>query len=135
LNTEGRTFTWSSRLERVDVIREGIPNSSLEVISKKIKTPIKNVLDLVGIPQTTYNKKKANHALLGSRDSELVLRISELIDLDLEVFNEEEDKFHRLLNKPNISLGGISPIKLLDTNTGINEVQSCLNKIEYGNFA
>ncbi|MEX0813283.1 MAG: antitoxin Xre/MbcA/ParS toxin-binding domain-containing protein [Chitinophagales bacterium] len=135
LNTDGKTFNWSNRLERVQLIRKGIPYASLEIISKKINSPVKSVLNIVGIPQTTYNKKKGSHSLLDSRDSELVLRISELIDFGIDVFNKEQEKFQRWLNKPNLSLGGSPPINFLDTISGINEVKSSLNRIEHGNFA
>ena len=37
LDADGKTFTWSNRLERVQVIREGIPYGSLEILSKKNK--------------------------------------------------------------------------------------------------
>jgi putative toxin-antitoxin system antitoxin component (TIGR02293 family) len=135
LNAEGRIISWSNQLERVKVVREGIPYGSLEEISKKLNSPVKLVLHIVGIPQTTYNKKKASHSHLDSRDGELVVRISELIDYGLEVFNLEPEKFQRWLNKSNIALGGLAPIKLFDTISGIEEVKFCLNRIEYGNFA
>lgn len=135
LSAEGKTYNWSTRLERVNVIRQGVPYGSLEIISKKMNSPVKTVLNIVGVPQTTYNKKKGNLSLLDSRHSELVLRISELIDYGIDVFNKEPEKFQRWLNKPNISLGGNVPIKFLDTISGINEVKFCLNRIEHGNFA
>jgi putative toxin-antitoxin system antitoxin component (TIGR02293 family) len=131
----GRIISWSNRLERVKVVREGIPYGSLEEISKKLNSPVKLVLNIVGMPQTTYNKKKASYSNLDSRDGELVVRISELIDYGLDVFNLETEKFQRWLNKPNISLGGIAPIKFFDTISGIDEVRFCLNRIEHGNFA
>ena len=87
------------------------------------------------MPQTTYNKKKNEHSLLDRRNSELIILISELIDYGLEVFNFEEEKFHRWLKKTNQSLGGNCPENLLDTVSGINEVKFCLNRIEFGNFA
>ena len=62
LNAEGRIISWSNQLERVKVVREGIPYGSLEEISKKLNSPVKLVLHIVGIPQTTYNKKKASHS-------------------------------------------------------------------------
>ena len=135
LDADGKTFTWSNRLERVQVIREGIPYGSLEILSKKINSPVKVVLNIIGVPQTTYNKKKSSHSLLDSRDSELVLRISELIDFEIDVFINEEVKFQGWLNKPNLSLRGVPPIKFFDTISCINEVTFCLNRIEYGNFA
>lgn len=135
LKSDGKTFSWSNSQERIQVIRKGVPYESLGTISQKINIPVIKVLKLVGVPQPTYNKKKREHAFMDSRTSELVLRLSELIDYGQDVFNLEDEKFQRWLKKPNLSLGGIPPVKLLDTISGIDEVESCLNRIEYGNFA
>ena len=135
LTSDGKEYKWSNKLERVNVIRAGIPYDSIELISKRLNNPIKSVLAIVGIPQTTYNKKKSEHLLLDSRNSELVILINELIDYGLEVFNNEEEKFQRWLKKPNLSIGGSSPENMLDTITGINEVKFSLNRLEFGNLA
>lgn len=135
LVSEGREYHWSTRMERVGIIREGIPYESIEVLSKRLDKPVKSLLAIVGVPQTTYNKKKAEHSLLDRRDSELVLLLNELVDFGVQVFNHETEKFQRWLSKPNVSLGGHSPESMLDTVTGINEVKYCLNRLEYGNFA
>ncbi|HOY48062.1 MAG TPA: DUF2384 domain-containing protein [Flavobacteriales bacterium] len=131
----GVVYGSSNKMERVNAIRAGIPYDFIEVISKRLNNPIKNVLALIGIPQTTYNKKKSEHLLLDSRNSELIILMNDLIDFGLEVFNQEEEKFQRWLKKPNLSLGGNSPESMLDTITGINEVKFSLNRIEFGNFA
>lgn len=135
LESEGKEYVWATKLERVSVIRAGIPYASLEVISKRINAPIKEVLHIFGLPQTTYNKKRREKSLLNGRDSEIVLLLTELLDFGLEVFNNEEDKFQRWLKKPNIALSGNTPESLLDSITGIQEVKNCLNRIEYGNLA
>lgn len=135
LVADGKTFSWSNSQERIQVIRKGMPYESLGLISQKFNLPVIKILKLVGIPQPTYNKKKREHALMDSRISELVLRLSELIDFGYNVFNKEDEKFQRWLRKPNLSLGGTAPMELLDTISGIEEVESCLNRIEYGNFA
>ena len=135
LTSEGREYSWSNKMERVEVIREGIPFGTIEVISQRLSVPVNPLLALVGIPQSLYNTKKAEHSLMDRRDSELIVMISELIDHGLEVFNHEEEKFKRWLQKPNLSLGGRSPESMLDTMTGINEVKLCLNRLEFGNLA
>lgn len=135
LDSDGKVYKWSNRMERVEVIRQGVPYHSIEGISERLKSPVKSVLSIVGIPQTTYNKKKSEHSLLASRESELIVLLTELIDYGILVFNKEEEKFQRWLKKPNLSLGGNSPESLLDTATGIDEVNYCLNRIEFGNFA
>lgn len=135
LDSDGKTYVWTNKIERVGIIRQGIPYSSIEIISQRLNRPVKSVLSIVGMPQTTYNKKKSEHSLLDSKNSELIVLISELVDYGKEVFNNEEEKFQRWLKKANLSLGGNSPESLLDTITGIDEIKLCLNRIEYGNLA
>jgi putative toxin-antitoxin system antitoxin component (TIGR02293 family) len=135
LTVNESTLTWGNTMERVNIIRHGIPVSSIETISDKINRPVKKVLSLMGMPQTTYNKRKNEEALLDTRNSELILLISELVDYGIMVFNQEPEKFQNWLKKPNIAMGGQTPESFLDTITGIEEVKNCLMRIEYGNFA
>jgi len=132
---ENKEYTWSSEMEKVHILREGVPYDSIEVISQKINIPVKDVLHMLDLPQTTYNKKRREHSLLNGRDSEIILSLTELISYGIEVFNGEKEKFQRWLKKPNISLGGYTPESLLDSITGIQEVKNSLNRIEYGHFA
>lgn len=128
-------YAWTTKMDRVGIIRNGLPYESIEVISKRTNLPVKQVLHLFGVAQTTYNKKKRDKDLLTGRDSEVVLVLTELLDFGLEVFNNEKEKFQRWLKKPNISLGGVSPESLFDSLTGIQEVRNSLNRLEYGNMA
>lgn len=128
-------FSWSTSMDRVEIIRKGLPYESIEVISKKADFSVKEVLRSLGLPQTTYNKKKKDNDLLSGRDSEVILFLTELLDFGLEVFDNEKEKFQRWLKKPNISLGGATPESLFDSLTGIQEVKNTLNRLEYGNLA
>lgn len=131
---ESAVYEWKNPMERIQIIRQGIPYDAIDALSKKLNKPIKSLLQLFGMAQTTYNKKKAEHALLESKESELILLIAEVIDFGKEVFNQEEDKFLRWLKKPNIALGGCSPESLFDTSSGVEEVKACLYRIEHGIF-
>ncbi|HMR82988.1 MAG TPA: DUF2384 domain-containing protein [Niabella sp.] len=135
LAANGKTYVWVDKMERMGIIRQGVAYDTIETISKRLNKPVKSVLSIIGMPQTTYNKRKNEQAILDSRNSELIVLITELIDYGIEVFNNEEEKFQRWLKKNNQALGGNSPESLLDTITGIDEVKFCLNRIEYGNFA
>lgn len=128
-------YVWATKMDRVNIIREGLPYESIEVISQRAGLPVKKVLSLFGVPQTTYNKKKRDKELLSRRDSEVVLVLTELLDFGLEVFNNEAKKFQRWLKKSNISLGSATPESLFDSLTGIQEVRNSLNRMEYGNLA
>ena len=79
--------------------------------------------------------KRKENPLLNDVDVKLNLLQEELIDYGIKVFNNEEDKFQRWMNKPNDSLDKNTPESLLDSIVGIQEVRNCLNRIEFGNFA
>lgn len=122
-------------MERVSIIRKGLPYETIEFISKKAGLPVKKILLLLDIPQTTYNKKTRENARLSGRDTEILLVLTELLDYGVEVFNNEREKFLRWLKKPNVSLGNVDPESLFDSLSGIQEVRNSLNRIEYGNTA
>ena len=122
-------------MERVSLIRRGLPYESIEILSHRANMPIKQILQLLSLPQTTYNSRKKNNVVLDGRNSEVVLVLTELLEYGLEVFNFEEDKIQRWLKKPNLSLGGTTPESLFDSLTGIQEVKNALNRLEYGNLA
>ncbi len=135
LSIDKNKYTWTTRMDRVEIIRKGLPYESIEIISKRADSSIKDVLHALGLKQTTYNLKKKNKDLLNRRDSEVILVLTELLDYGLEVFNNEKEKFQRWLKKPNVSLGGTTPESLFDSLTGIQEVRNSLNRLEYGNLA
>jgi putative toxin-antitoxin system antitoxin component (TIGR02293 family) len=135
IELQDKKYVWTSKMDRVAIIRKGLPYETFEFIGKRINIPVNQVLSIFGVPQTTYNKKRREKSLLSGRDSEAVLMLTELIDFGIQVFNNEEEKFQRWLKKPNISLGGTSPESLLDSITGIQEVKNCLSRLEYGNLA
>ncbi len=135
IQLEDGQYEWASAMGRVRLVREGLPYASIETVSQKADLPVKKMLLRLGIPQTTFNKKKREKDRLGKRDSEMVLVLTELLSFGVEVFNDEPAKFHRWLKKPNVSLGGAAPESLFDSLTGIQEVHYSLNRLEHGNMA
>lgn len=135
IQTAEESIVWYNHIDRIRLIREGLPYASLESLSAKVNIPIKHFLSFLQIPQTTYNKKKRESEKLGGRDSEIVLVLNELVDYGLDVFNGESEKFLSWLDRINLSLGGVTPKSLFDSMTGIQEVRKCLDRIEHGNFA
>lgn len=133
--TLGGNVTWNNMKEKVAFIRHGLPDESIEAIGQKANLPVRQLLEYMGVAQTTYNKKKREHERMDSRNSELVLVLSEVLDFGIEVFSQEQEKFQRWLKKSNVSLGGVSPESLFDSITGIDEVRNALYRLEYGNMA
>lgn len=135
LSVNEETLEWYGIQSRLKTIYEGISYDAIETIAQELNRPVKFVLSILRIPQTTYNKKKKEQAHLDLRDGELILLIAELIAYGKEVFNHEDEKFQRWMEKPNIALGGRIPETLLDTASGIEELKRILNSIDYGIFS
>ena len=119
----------------LNVIRKGLPYDVLELVGRKANMSIRHLLEILDIPQTTYNKKKREQEMLNSRDTELILAIADVLDYGLDVFNDEDAKFSRWLKKSNPSLGHVTPESLFDTYRGVQEVRNCLERLEYGILA
>lgn len=135
LSFQEETIEWYGTESRIETIHHGIPFDAIETISSELGRPVKFMLAILGIPQTTYNKKKNEDAILNLRDGELILLIAELIAYGKEVFNHEDDKFQRWMQKSNIALGGKTPDSFLDTVSGLEEIKRVLNAINYGIFS
>jgi hypothetical protein len=60
LNSDGKEYRWSNKLERVGVIRAGIPYDSIELISRRLNNPVKSVLAIIGIPKQHTTKRKVS---------------------------------------------------------------------------
>lgn len=135
LSVNEEVLEWYGIQSRLKTIHEGIPFDAIETIAQELNRPVKFVIYILKIPQTTYNKKKKEQANLDLRDGELILLIAELIAYGKEVFNNEDEKFQRWMQKPNIALNGQTPESLLDTASGIEELKRILNGIDYGIFS
>mgnify|MGYP003603890355 CR=1 FL=1 len=125
----------SDDFKKIEIARNGLPYSMIENLSEALNKPVISVLDILGVAQTTYNTNKKKDNALSSSSSELIILIMDLVNYGIEVFNKENDKFLLWLNTSNVMLRNNTPLSLLDTTIGVNEVKLCLDRIEYGNFA
>lgn len=61
LESEGNEYVWATKLDRVDIIRAGVPYGSIEVISKRINIPIKGILHILDyLKLLTIKKEEKN---------------------------------------------------------------------------
>jgi putative toxin-antitoxin system antitoxin component (TIGR02293 family) len=135
LVSDFQALEYSNNLQKMEHIRRGMAVSVIENLSDEANIPVKRILQYLGMPQTTYNKKKREGEALSVRDTELIIAIHDLLQYGLEVFNHQEDAFIRWLSRSNPSLAGYTPESLFDTLTGVREVHNTLQSLDFGNFA
>jgi putative toxin-antitoxin system antitoxin component (TIGR02293 family) len=128
-------IAYGNQINKLERIRKGVSYHVLELMSRGSSMPVKQLLALLGMPQTTYNKRKRENGNLSIRDTELLLMLYETLRYGQEVFNQEQGHFQRWLHLPNAALGGYTPLSLFDTITGIQEVKRCLQRLDFGTLA
>ena len=78
---------------------------------------------------TLINKK--NSEKFGSQISERLVQLNDVVAYGREVF-EDNDNFNEWLRTPSEALGNVTPLSIMDTLYGIDEVKKEIGRIAYG---
>ncbi len=122
-----------SPLDWVDAIRRGLPSATVDALTKVTRLSQAELAAAVGIPERTLARRKREGRLTSEESSRLV-RLARAVARGEEVF-EDLDAAVDWLKSPNASLGGRTPLSLLDTDIGAESVIDTLGRIEHGVFA
>ena len=122
-----------STLDWIDIIRQGIPATAVEALTKAIKVSRSELARALGIPERTLARRK-REGTLSSEESAKLLRVARAVGRANEVFEDSEAALH-WLKSPNSALAGATPLSVLDTDIGAESVLDTLGRIEHGVYA
>ena len=120
-------------LDWVSIIRRGISSAAVDVLAKTVRVTQAELASALGIPVRTLVRRK-KEGLLNSDESAKLIRLARVILRAEEVF-DALDTAVDWLKSPNASLSGATPLSLLDTDIGAENVLDTLGRIEHGIFA
>jgi putative toxin-antitoxin system antitoxin component (TIGR02293 family) len=134
---------YDSPLERIEVIRRGIPAALLGQLSSRMGISKELLINSLGLSRATINRKEREGVLLSSEESERVLGVESLIGLvgtmvEQSGNSEGFDPPHWLsgwLVQPLPALGGATPASYLDTFEGQKLVAELLAMSQSGAYA
>lgn len=115
---------------KIGLVKNGISKKQLEAIKSETDLNYGTLSHLLSISRTTLINKKGDDRFDPST-SERIMRLAELLCYGREVF-ECREIFNIWIRIPSNGLGGKSPLDLLDTLYGMEEVKKELGRIEYG---
>lgn len=133
----------ASPIERVHLIREGIPATALVETGAAMKMPREQLYGLLHFPRATVSRKISNRQKLSPEMSERILGLRKLIgQVEIMVgqsgapegFSAAEWVAH-WLGEPLPALGGQKPGDLMDTREGQELVADLLAKMQSGAYA
>lgn len=114
----------------VIAIRRGFPIAALDSVRRNIDATNIELAQALGTSVRSLAARRHKGALSAS-ESERLLSLAKVVSCAESVF-DNLDKGLTWLREPNISLDGVAPISLLDTELGAELVADVLGRIEYG---
>jgi len=115
---------------RIKIVRAGVSPLILVSASEHFGMPRNLFAKLLGISPATAERKIKAGSLLGQTETERLERIA-LIENEADKVFGTSDKALDWLTKNNAALG-VTPLSMLDTETGAGEVRKVLSAIAYG---
>jgi putative toxin-antitoxin system antitoxin component (TIGR02293 family) len=113
------------------LIEEGMPVAAVDALKSMIAVPDTLLAALLGISEKTLSRARADHGRLDPVVSDRLVRVARIGALAIEVLEDEARAMH-WLKRPQIGLGGRTPLSLLTTDVGRDEVEKLLLRIEHG---
>jgi putative toxin-antitoxin system antitoxin component (TIGR02293 family) len=129
-------------LERVKLIKAGVAPATVGDIAEAMGAPQEAVIRNLGIPKSTWARKRSQQAPLEQNASEKVIGLATLIG-QVETLAEEQGApagfdaakwFRDWMRQPVPALGGRKPVELLDTKEGQQIVSGLLDAIRAGAY-
>lgn len=114
----------------VVAIRKGFPIVALDSFRQNIDATNTELAQALGTSVRSLAGRR-HKGVLSASESERLLRLAKVVVRAESVFDDVDNGL-AWLREPNISLGGVAPISLLDTELGAELVTDELGRIEYG---
>lgn len=123
-----------SQLAIADLVKAGLPLSSLELVKGAVGLTNTEVAELIGVNRRTISRLSKKKVPLGTVPSDRLYRLASVFAMAKDVL-EDEDFAREWLRTPQHGLGHRVPLDLLNTEAGAREVEALLGRLEYGVMA
>jgi putative toxin-antitoxin system antitoxin component (TIGR02293 family) len=121
-----------SSLDLDKLIREGLPYKVGNHVRGLLNLPISIFASVIDVSERTLARvRKSPNQRLSAVASDRLYRLARIFSLACEVL-EDEEKAKEWIRRPQVGLGGETPLDLLHTEAGAKEVEDLLWRIEYG---
>lgn len=117
----------------LEAIARGLPYSTYLRVSYYAKVSNAELVELLGISVSTLSRR-ANTGKLSVSESEKVVRLIQMINAGIILFDGNKDKALSWLKSPSRGLNGIQPITMISTYAGTNEVMELIGRLDNGVF-
>jgi len=129
--TLGRTL--SSDRDLREAIREGFPPQVVEELMRASGLTLKELAGALDLSPRSLQRRRRS-GKLARYESDRLYRLARIVAIASEYLGDRERAL-RWLKHPNRALGGIEPVKAIDTELGARQVENVLGRIAYGGIS
>jgi putative toxin-antitoxin system antitoxin component (TIGR02293 family) len=115
----------------IELIRKGLPAQAIDFIAGLLSLSRAAFLEAIKIPPSTVERRLRTDEALTLEESDRVSRVAKVLRRAVQVFGDEVQAKAWMMDSVS-SLGGRTPLSLLDTMEGYELVINTLSRIEYG---
>jgi putative toxin-antitoxin system antitoxin component (TIGR02293 family) len=116
--------------DKIGLIKTGFSKDQLEEIKEESDLDYDTLSSVLSVSRAKLINKKGSEKF-DQLTSERIMLLADLISYGQTVF-EDKDRFNLWMKKPSKALGDKTPLELMDTVYGIDEIRKELGRIEYG---
>lgn len=115
----------------VDELRKGLKAQAINDLSQSLAVTKEGLYSALGVKRSTVEQRIAKKETLNSAEGDAVYRAARVFKRAVEVLEDQESGKAWLCRRIR-SLGGVTPLSLLDTQAGYELVMQTLGRIEQG---
>jgi putative toxin-antitoxin system antitoxin component (TIGR02293 family) len=138
-----KTIWEMGAMERVELVKVGVPSVILTRLSQVLDRPLKYVVRTIGMAPTSASRKLQRQAPLAPDESERALGVAKLIGQVETIVQQSGDPegfdpgkwVAEWIGTPQPALGGRRPDELLDTAEGQGMVSDLLARMQSGAYS
>lgn len=123
-------YYYFSAGDKIELVRNGISKNDLTDIKDEAKLDYDELSLILDTSRATLINKKGKQKF-DQRVSERILLMADVIVYGRQVFGDN-DNFNEWLKTPSQGLGNATPLSMMDTMYGIDEIKKEIGRIAYG---
>lgn len=118
--------------ELIAAVRQGLPFSVFVKLQQLLEIPAAQLAELLGIPLRTLNRRK-HEGQFKPEESDGLIRVARVVSRAFDVFGDRAAA-KLWLKMPEAAFDDVTPLSLLDTEVGAQEVLRLLGQLAHGVF-
>lgn len=118
--------------ELIAAVRHGLPFAVFTTLQKSLDVSSAVLAQLIGLPVRTLQRRR-REGRFKPDESDNLIRIARVLSHVLEFFEDKAEALY-WLKTPASALDDATPLSLLDTEVGAQEVLRILGQLEHGIF-